>query len=178
MTRSIALALAGTLLLGGLAHAGSIGIGTFGGTSVPVVQEDQAQGPLYGVRVPVSLVPLLTAEPFFSFSTLGDKTVDLGGISLKREGSDVTTFGVNAMLTMGGPVRFFPYAGIGSAKFKRAAQDESFTSYHMGLGFGFTPAPKFNVDIRGELQAAAKDGASRKMANVLVGVSYALVSLP
>jgi len=178
MIRTLALALVGTLLLGGLAHAGGIGIGVFGGTSVPVVQEDQAQGPLYGVRVPVTVVPLLTAEPFFSSSALGDKTVDLGGLSVTREGSDVTTFGVNAMLTMGGPVRFFPYVGLGSAKFKRAAQDESFTSYHMGLGFGFTPVPKFNVDVRGELQAAAKDGVSRKMANVLVGVSYALVSLP
>jgi hypothetical protein len=178
MIRAFALALAATLLVGGLAHAGSIGIGTFGGMSVPVVQEDQDQGAVYGLRVPVSLVPLLTAEPFFSFSSLGDKSVDLGGISVTREGSDVTTFGLNAMLTMGGPVRFFPYVGIGSAKFKRAGQDESFTSYQMGLGFGFTPAPKFNVDIRGELQAAAKDGVSRKMANVLVGVSYALVSLP
>ena len=160
------------------ARAASVGVGVFGGSSIPVLQADQDKGTLYGVRAPVKLVPLLAVEPFFSSSALGDKTVDVGGFSVTREGSDVTTYGMNAMLTLGGPVSFYPYAGIGQTKFKRTAQDESFTSYHLGLGLGLSPIPKFSFDLRGELQAAVDGDVSRKMLNVTLGASYSLFSMP
>jgi hypothetical protein len=35
-----------------------------------------------------------------------------------------------------------------------------------------------SVDLRAELQAAAKDGTSRKMGNITLGASYALFSMP
>ncbi len=178
MKRILVFALVATALLSNVARAGSIGLGFYGGASVPIVQEDQDQGTLWGLRAPVKLVPLFTLEPFFSSSALGDKTVDLGGFSTTREGSDVTTFGLNAMLTLGGPVSFYPYAGIGSAKFKRTGQDESFTSYHLGLGIGLSPIPKVSVDLRGELQAAVDGAVSRKMANISLGATYSLFSMP
>ena len=177
MKRILAFALAGTLLGSSLAHAGDIAVGAFGGLSIPVLQEDQDQGSLYGLRIPLSFTPLLTVEPFWTTSALGDKTVEFGGVGFTREGSDVTTFGANVLLSTSGPMRFYPYAGIGSAKFERTGQDESYTSYHFGLGLGFTPAPKLNLDIRAELQMAAADGASRKMGNFTVGASYALFKL-
>lgn len=176
MKRILAFALAGTLLGGGLAHAGNVGVGAFGGTSIPVLQEDQSQGPVYGLRFPLAFTPVLTVEPFWSTSGLGDQTVNVGGVDFTREGSDVTTWGANVLLSMGGPVRFYPYAGIGSVHFERSAQDESFTSYSFGLGLGFTPAPKLSLDVRAELQAAVKDDISRKMGNITVGASYALFS--
>jgi len=176
MKRILVLALAGTLLCASLAYAGNIGLGAFGGMSVPVLQADQSQGGVYGLRAPVSLTPLFTVEPFYSASTLGDKTENIGGVDYTREGSDVTTFGANLLLSTTGPMRFYPYVGIGSVKFKRSGQDESMTSYNFGLGLGFTPAPKFSLDIRAELQAAAKDQVSRKMGNLTVGASYALFS--
>lgn len=178
MKRILVFALVATALLSNVARAGSIGLGFYGGASVPIVQEDQDQGTLWGLRAPVKLVPLITVEPFFSSSALGDKTVDLGGFSSTREGSDVTTFGLNAMLTLGGPVSFYPYAGIGSAKFKRTGQDEAFTSYHLGLGIGLSPIPKVSVDLRGELQAAVDGAVSRKMANISLGATYSLFSMP
>jgi hypothetical protein len=110
---------------------------------VPIVQEDQDNGSVWGFRAPVKLVPLLTAEPYFSSASLGDKTVTVGGFSATREGSDVTSFGLNAMLTMGGPIRFYPFAGIGTAKYKRTGQDESFTAYNLGLGFGIGVVPSW-----------------------------------
>ncbi len=177
MKRILALALAGALLSVSLAHAGDIGLGAFFGRSIPVLQEDQDQGSLYGLRAPLALTPLITIEPFWSTSALGDQTVTFGGVDFTREGSDVTTFGANVALSTTGPMRFYPFVGIGSVNFTRAGQDETYTSYHFGLGLGFTPAPKLNLDIRGELQAAAKDGASRKMANITVGASYALFKL-
>jgi hypothetical protein len=177
MKRILVLVLAGTLLCASLAYAGNVGIGAFGGMSIPVLQEDQSQGGLYGLRAPISLTPLLAVEPYWSTSALGDQTESVGGVDYTREGSDVTTFGANVTLSTTGPLRFYPYVGLGTVKFKRTGQDESFTSWNFGLGLGFTPAPKFGLDIRGELQMAAKDQVSRKMANLTVGVSYALFSL-
>lgn len=179
MKRLLAFAILALALVALPAHAASIGGGVFGGTSVPVLQDDQDNGSVFGVRVPVKLVPLFTAEPFFSSSSLGDKTFDIApGVSATREGSDVTSFGLNAMLTMGGPVSFYPFVGIGSAKYKRSAQDESFTSYQLGLGLGLSPIPKLSVDLRGELQAAVDGDVSRKLLNVTLGASYSLFSMP
>jgi len=178
MRKTLGYALVAVALCAGTARAASVGLGPFGGMSIPIVQDDQGNGSVFGLRAPVQLVPLLRVEPFWSTSTLGDKTVDVGGTSFTRTGSDVTTFGVNAMLSLGGPVTFYPFVGIGTAKFERAGQDESFTSYHMGLGLGLSPIPKLSVDLRAELQAAEKDGASRKMGNITLGASYAIFSLP
>jgi opacity protein-like surface antigen len=176
--RKILLVLAALAISAGPARAASVGLGPFGGVSIPIVQDDQGNGSVFGLRAPVQLVPLLRVEPFWSTSALGDKTVDAGGASYTRTGSDVTTFGLNAMLSLGGPVTFYPFVGIGSVKFDRTGQDESFTSYHMGLGLGLSPIPKVSVDLRAELQAAAKDGTSRKMGNITLGASYALFSMP
>lgn len=172
-------ALAALMVSAGSTRAGGIGVGVFGGTSLPVLQADQDKGTLFGVRAPIKLIPLFTVEPFYSSSSLGDKTIDLApGVSVTREGSDVTSYGLNGMLTLGGPVTFYPFVGVGQAKFKRTAQDESFTSYHMGLGLGLSPIPKFSLDLRGELQAAVDGDVSRKMVNVSLGASYSLFSMP
>lgn len=178
MRKILGFALVAVALCAGPARAASIGLGPFGGVSIPIVQDDQGNGSVFGLRAPVQIVPLLRVEPFWSTSALGDKTVDVGGTSFTRTGSDVTTFGLNAMLSLGGPVTFYPFVGIGSVKFDRTGQDESFTSYHMGLGLGLSPIPKLSVDLRAELQAAAKDGTSRKMGNITLGASYSIFSLP
>jgi hypothetical protein len=178
MKRLLVMAIVATALLSGVARAASIGGGFFAGVAVPVVQEDQDNGSIWGLRAPVKLVPLLTVEPYFGMSTLGDKTVDIGGFSTTREGSEISGFGLNAMLTMGGPVRFYPFAGIGTAKYKRSGQDESFTAYNLGLGLGLGVIPKLDVDLRGELQAATNEGTSRKVVNVTLGASYSIFSMP
>ncbi len=178
MKRLWVFALVALASIANTAHAGSIGVGVFGGASVPVLQEDQDQGTLFGVRVPVKLVPLFAVEPFYAKGKLGDKTVTIGPVSQTREGFDVTTYGANAMLTLGGPISFYPYAGIGTSKFKRTGEDLSFTSYHLGLGLGLSPIPKISVELRGELQAAVDGDVSRKMVNVTLGASYALFSMP
>ena len=175
MRKIFVITLAAMALSAGTAAAGGVSVGAFGGMSLPIVQEDQGNGSLYGVRVPVQIVPLARVEGFWSTSALGDKTVDVAGISQTRTGSDVTTFGVNAILTMGG---FYPFAGIGSAKFKRDSIEDTYTSYHFGLGFNIPVAPKISVDLRGELQAAVKDGTSRKMGNLTLGVSYDILTMP
>ena len=175
----VLVALAALAAMAGGARAGSIGVGVFAGTGVPVVQADEGNGPVYGVRAPVKLVPLFTVEPFYSSQALGDVTLDISpGVTATREGSDVKSYGLNALLTFGGPVTFYPFAGIGHAQYTRSGQDESFTAYQMGLGLGLSPLPQLSIDLRAELQAAVDGSTSRKVGNFTVGASYALVHLP
>lgn len=178
MKRLIALTLVLLALTAGVASAASVGVGAFAGTSIPVLQDDVAQGTIFGLRVPVKLIPLVTVEPYYASSALGDKDLDIGGITYTREGFDETAFGLNAMLTMGGPVQFYPLVGIGSTKLERSAADLSLTTYNFGLGLGISPMPKLTLHVRGELQMAVDGEASRKFTNITAGASYALFSMP
>lgn len=165
----------------GPARAGTIDIGgaVFGGMSFPVLQDDQGQGSLFGARIPVRLLPLLTVEPFYSASALGDKTIETSpGFSVTREGSDVTTYGVNVLFPFGTKTLLYPYLGIGSARFQRTGEDETFTSFDVGLGLGITLIPKLTLDLRGELQAASTGDTSRKLANVTLGATYSIFATP
>ena len=178
MRRFLILTLATLAMTESVARAGSFGLGLYGGESIPVLQDDVDKGIMYGVRVPVHLIPIVSFEPFYATSNLGDKTTDIGGISYTRSGFDETSFGLNAMLSMGGPVQFYPYAGIGSTKLKRTGVESTFTSYDFGFGIGVSPMPKVSVHIRGELQAVVDGQASRKFSNATLGVSYSLFSAP
>lgn len=159
-------------------HAASIGVGAFGGYSVPIVQDDTGNGPVFGLRAPVKLVPLVTVEPYYAMSTLGEKTLTVGGIDYTRDGFETKAFGANVMLTLGGPVQFYPWAGIGSTSLDRDGESKSFTTYSGGLGLGFSMIPKVTLHVRGGLDAVVDGEASRKFGNVTVGASYALFSMP
>ena len=179
--RNFAVLLLLILALGaGTARAASIGVEVFGGLSIPIVQDDSDQGTQFGVRVPVHLVPLLSLEPYFASSALGDKSQTFAGVSYTRDGGKVTGYGLNARLDAGSPVlSFFPYAGIGSFTIKKAGlADETDMGYNFGLGLQLSPVPKVGVSLRGELNAIPINEASRKYANVTVGVSYNFLSLP
>jgi hypothetical protein len=163
------------------ARAGTIVVagGVFGGMSFPVVQDDQAEGSVFGARIPVRLASIFALEPFYSTSALGDKTIETSpGFSVTREGSDVTSYGVNALFPFGTKTLLYPYAGIGSAHFERTGENETFTSYDVGLGLGVTLIPKLMLDMRGELQVASSGETSRKMFNVTLGATYSIFSTP
>lgn len=178
MKRLFATALFALALAGSTAHATGIEAGVFGGLSIPIVQDDQKQGTTFGLRVPVKLIPLITVEPFFASSAMGEAEEEIAGFTYTREGFDVTSFGANVLLTMGGPVSFYPFAGLGQTTLKRAGFDDSFTTFNGGLGIGISPAPKFSIHVRGELQAVVDGDASRKFANATAGLHYALFSVP
>jgi len=180
MRKTLLLALLALAMTAGTAAAADIGIGAFGGVSIPVLNDLSKQGSQFGVRVPVNLIPLLTVEPFFSTSSLGDAEETFGAISYTRDGGKVTGFGANALFTFGSPVfRLFPIVGIGSYKIERdGAEDITDVGYNFGLGLGFSPIPKLAVNVRGELNMVVTDETSQKAANVTAGVSYSLFSIP
>jgi hypothetical protein len=181
MKRIIPLVLLALVL--GAGAAGAVGLkiggGAFGGVSIPVLQDDSKQGTIFGLRLPVGVLPLLTVEPYWATSSLGDAEETFGGLPYTRDGGKVTAYGVNAMLTMGGPVHFYPYVGLASHKLTRAAaEDLTKLGYNFGLGLGFSVIPRLDVDLRGELNMITLDETSRKFANVTAGVSYHFLSLP
>jgi hypothetical protein len=174
--------LLAAVTLASTANAASIGVGVFGGASVPVVQDDNGSGNVFGVRVPVNVVPLLTIEPYFAKTSGGDKDRTIDGITYTRSGIDVTTYGANAMLTFGGALQLYPFAGIGSAKSERAGLDATTTAYNFGLGLGISPPiANLSVHLRGELDAVLEkdlSASSRKWVGVTAGVSYGLLHFP
>ena len=171
--------LALALAVPATAGAVGIGVGIFGGPSIPVLQDNAGTGSQFGVRIPVSIIPLIGAEPYFSKSSLGDKEETFGGLTYTRSGPDVTTYGLNAMLSMGGPLQYYPYLGIGSTKIEQEGSDDlTETNFNFGMGLALSPIPKLTAHLRAELNSVLTSDTSRKFANVTVGVSYALFSVP
>jgi hypothetical protein len=161
------------------AWAGGIGIGGFGGASIPILQDNASQGTMYGVRVPVSIIPFLGFEPFYAKSTLGDKDQTFAGITYKRDGGEVTAYGANVMLATGGPLSFYPFAGVGKSTIKQTGSaDVEETAYDFGLGLGLSPIKKFTIHVRGELDAVVTGDTSRKYGNITAGVTFMLFSIP
>jgi len=181
VVKRAALLLAMFMIVSRSAGAVSVGAEVFGGLALPVLQPTSDQGTKFGVRLPVRLIPMISAEPFFVRSNLGDKTETLGGLTYVRNGGKFTGYGLN--VKFGGVsapgLGFFPYAGVGSYKFERTgAADETDVGYDLGLGLQLSPAPKFAISLRGELDALVTGSTSRKFADVTVGVSYNFLSLP
>jgi hypothetical protein len=155
------------------AHAMSVGLGVYGGMSIPIVQEDNGQGSLYGVRVPVSLTPIVVLEPYYASTQGGNKDQGVSGITYTYDGIDNTSYGVNVLFAMG---MMYPFAGLNSNHLKRSGLDETKTGYDFGLGVGFKlPIVGLSANARGALNivsSPASTQSSRKWGEVTVGVSY------
>ena len=165
-------ALFAMALVPAAAGAGSVGIGAYGGFSAPILYDTATSGTQYGLRVPVNLIPLVTVEPYFDKTKLGDKDETFAGQTYTRSGPEVYTYGANALIHLG---TMYPYVGIGSARLEQSGSpDVTDTSLNFGLGLGFKLMPKLGLDIRGELSAIVTGDTSRKIGYVNLGVSYAL----
>ena len=165
------------LLAAGTANATGVGAGVYGGLSFPVLQEDVGSGSIYGLRAPISVSSIITIEPFYASSSLGDVEETFGGIDYTREGFDQTSYGANVLFgNIGGPgFHFYPYAGLGKFKLERAGTDIDEIGYNFGLGFGIGVAPKISLQVRGELEMVKIEDTSRKFGNVTGGVSYSFM---
>ena len=155
------------------ASAFGIGIGAYGGTTIPLSQPEVKTGGAYGVRLPISIIPLVSVEPYWGESKLGDGEVN----STPVKGFDFSSVGVNAMLgsLMRAPgIKFYPYVGIASNKFS-GSEDITKTSYNFGLG-GAVGLSKVSVHGRAELNVCNTGDKTRKFTTLTVGLSYDLWS--
>jgi opacity protein-like surface antigen len=165
------------------AGATGIGVGVFGGASIPVVNDLSDQGSIYGIRVPVSFSPGLSAEAFYAQSALGDVTEDFGGgITGTRDGGDMKSLGANLVFGMGAPtLSFHTIVGIGSYKLEReGSEDIKKAGYTLGLGLGIAPTGLMGLtfDVRGEFVMIPTDETSQKFGNVTAGVTYKFFTTP
>lgn len=161
------------------ASAVTVGASAYGGYTMPVLQADTGGGAIYGVRAPVGVMSMLTLEPFYASSSLGDAEEELGGLSYTRSGFDMSAIGVNAILgTIGGAgMKFYPFAGFGSYKLERTgSEDLKETGWSFGLGLGFPAGAKMSVHLRGELDMIVDGDTSRKFGSGTLGLSYNLMS--
>jgi hypothetical protein len=176
MLAALALGLGPTVAAAG----GTIGVGVFGGASFPIVQDDVGTGATYGVRVPIDVLPLITIEPYFASSALGDGEATLDGETYTRDGYDMTAFGGNVMLgsPSGTGFQLLPYVGLGYHHLTRASsEDIDEVGFNFGLGVGFSVLQKLSLQGRAELNMVVTGDTSRKFANATLGVSYNLFQL-
>ena len=181
MKRVFAFAFLALAMGAGSAQAAGpgIGIGPYGGYNIALIQQDTGNGPVYGIRAPINLIPLITVEPYYASSSLGDVDETFGGLSYTRTGFDMKVFGATAILGSwgSGGLKFYPYAGIGSYKLERTgSEDIKETGYNFGLGIGVPAGPKISVQMRGGLDMIVTGDTSRKFANATIGINYNLMS--
>ena len=178
MKRIVPILLLGLALSSGAAAARAASAsGAFGGMSIPVVQEDAKTGAVYGVRVPVTVMPLVTVEPYCARTRPGDDEETFGGLTYTRDGGEISAFGLNVHAGRGGPLRFYPFAGIGSYRLTRDgdATTAPRSATTLGLGLGLSPLPKLDGRparrVRRHRRSTRRRGSA---ANVTLGVSYHL----
>ncbi len=178
MKRLIVLLLVLSVLPCGIARAGGVGVGIFGGMTYPMLQQDAGNGRLLGVRAPLHVVPFLAVEPWYASTSLSDKVTTVAGVSYTAPGFDEKVYGLNVMFAMGGPLSFYPLVGIGRATLSGSGFSKDVTSYNGGFGMSVSPVPKVSLDLRGEMQAVVDGGTTRKFGNATLGLTYSLFSLP
>jgi hypothetical protein len=182
MKKQILIGVLAFTLLPGLARAITIGGAVFGGTSLPAVQDDNASGPIFGLRIPVNFVPLIAVEPYYAQTNGGSKDYTAAGISYSRDGIDMKSYGANVLFTFGTGVQLFPFVGLSSNHMTRSGLDQTETGYDFGVGLGFKlPLAGLGADIRAAgnvVTDPASSDASRKWAEITVGVNYSFFKTP
>ena len=175
MRRIVFGAMFALALAPAVAAAGSVGIGVYGGASLPVLYDSASLGGVAGVRIPINVLPMLTIEPYYSKSQLGDTEDTFAGQTYTRSGPELYTYGGNAVFEFGNTLKFYPFVGIGSTKIEQeATEDVTETNLNFGLGFKYSVMEKLALDLRGELDSVITGDTSRKFGNFTLGVSYAL----
>lgn len=161
-----------------IVHAQSIslGVGVFGGANIPIVQDDQANGSVFGFLLRVKALPFIVIEPNVAFGKWGKPGI-VDDIDLGIDGSKITSYGIDA--TLGGlpgvpGVKPYFLGGIGVYKIKNddTGYDESKMGYDVGVGIGIGVVPKIDIDFRGKLIIAPQEDSSKKAFYITGGITY------
>jgi hypothetical protein len=156
------------------ASAAGIGIGAYGGPAIPIFQDDQGNGIVFGGKAKLDLIPGFAFEPNINFLTYGDATFDFGS----REGSKVTYFGADILfggagLPVGPKVYLIGGAGLYSVS-RDNDEDYSDFGFNAGLGIELGFGGGIALDVRGKAHFIMFEGASKKFVTVTGGLNYYL----
>jgi len=154
--------------------AGPVGFGIAGGVLVPVSQEDQASGSLFGIKVRTRLSDLFTLEPNIHFGSYGDAEIEGVG---SRDGSSIKHYGID--ITFGNYIArtgLKPYLFIGGGVYNSKRDGDETTNksgWSPGAGFALGVRPDLDVDIRGRFDIVSWEGSSsRKSFGLTIGITY------
>lgn len=174
-----ALILAGILMLMAsvsFAQMPKFGVGGFGGINIPVVQDDQKSGTVFGLKGRYALMQMIIVEPHVSFGKWGDPD-PIDGIDLGISGSKINSYGIDVTLGgMPGKKGLKPYGLIGVASYSVKNDDTDYDESKLGLaaGFGFAVgvSPLIDIDLRGKAIIAPQEEGSKKAIWILGGLNY------
>ncbi len=176
-TYLIILALVLMLCSNMWAEGPSFGVGVSGGVDIPLIQQDQGSGSVFGIKGRFKPVSMIGLEPNLNFTKFGTPVV-AGLNTTGLEGSKITAFGVDATLGggMGGP-GFKPYLLFGAGTFKTkndvTKADVSTFGWTAGLGFELGVTPAIGLGVRSKLVILPQDGGgSKKSAALTGGINY------
>lgn len=150
--------------------------GAFGGVSVPIVQEDQGQGTVFGLMARFNAMSIFVIEPNLSFGKWGEPD-PIDGFDLGIDGSKVTSFGVNVLLGgQPGNPGIKPYFLGGFSYFKVSNDDTNFDEselgFAVGLGLSVSFMPELDLDLRARGIVIPVSDGSKKAVEVTVGALY------
>ncbi len=156
------------------AGAIKLGVGLSGGVNMPVLQEDQGSGTVFGLKGKLNILPGVSVEPNINFAAFGESKQEEFG---NRPGSKITSFGVDAILGSGLPgvgVKMYGILGGGIYKTTREFDDSATKiGWATGLGLEVGITKKIGIDVRGKLNVISSEGgATRKSAALTGGVNY------
>lgn len=168
-------------LLSGAVSAQSIkvGIGFSAGMDVPIGQEDQKSGSIFGFKARLKLLPAIAVEPNLYFTKYGQPTPE-GIPDYDLPGSKITAYGVDVTLGSrigGAGVKPYGVLGAGRYSVKRdeADQEISKVGWSAGLGVEIGVTSAVGLDVRGKLVVIPWDGGDSKKSAVLTGgITYYL----
>ena len=153
-----------------------LGVGAFGGMNIPVIQDDQKTGSVFGVQARLQVLPFLTAEPSLTFGKWGSPD-PIDGVDLGIDGSKITSYGINALIgNVHNAAKFKPYGILGAGIYKIKNDDtgyeESKLGFSGGLGFGIGLSSMLDFDISGRLIVAPQEEGSKKAIFATAGLNY------
>lgn len=154
--------------------ASGYGVGGFGGLNIPIVQDDQSSGTVFGVKGRMELARNVIVEPNLGFGKFGDAEFTFG----TREGSKINAYGVDVLLGSGfggaSGVNIFGILGAGVYSITRDYDDDATKfGWSTGLGLEFMMVPTLGLDVRGKVHVTSSEGGgTKKSATVTGGLNY------
>jgi hypothetical protein len=165
-------------LLSPLADAQGIrlGVGAFGGWNIPIAQEDQSTGTVFGAMARIRFMSIFVAEPNVTFGKWGNPN-PVRGIDLDIEGSKINSYGINAVIgNLPGVVGLKPFGFVGGSIYKitndDTGYDESKLGYSAGVGIAYGLAPMFDINARFTAAVAPQEKGTKKTGYVTGGLTY------
>jgi opacity protein-like surface antigen len=150
--------------------------GVYGIYGIPVIQDNVAAGPLYGIKARADLTGPLGAELSFTSFPAGDVTFKARGVDQTTKGYGQSVIAADLILQTTGASGFGIYllGGVGSYSLsKDNAADISRIGFNGGLGVEFRSSSGIAVDICGRLHAMPyENGGTHKFAALQAGVNY------